>query len=124
MKRWESLVDKKIREAMERGEFDDLEGKGEPLDTSVNPFEDPELRLAHRILRNAGFAPSWIEERRDLDSEFENARRRLSSVWSVLQNAIGTVHEPGTQVRWQKALILFREETAELNRRIKAWNVK
>ena len=48
MKRWESLVDQKIREAMEQGEFDDLPGKGEPIDTSENPFEDPEMRLAHR----------------------------------------------------------------------------
>jgi hypothetical protein len=124
MKYWESLVDKKIREAMEQGEFDDLEGKGEPLDTSVNPFEDPDLRLAHRILRNAGFAPSWIEERRDLDSESENARRRLSSAWSVLQNARDTIHESGAQARWQKALVLFREEAGELNRRIKVWNLK
>jgi DnaJ family protein C protein 28 len=51
---------------MEQGEFDDLPGKGQPVDTSENPFEDPELRLAHRMLRNAGFAPAWIEERKDI----------------------------------------------------------
>jgi hypothetical protein len=28
MDRWESLVDRKIREAQERGDFDDLPGKG------------------------------------------------------------------------------------------------
>ena len=55
MKNWESLIDQKIREAMEQGEFDDLPGKGEPVDLSANPFEDPELRLAHRMLRSAGF---------------------------------------------------------------------
>jgi len=124
MKHWESLVDQKIREAMEQGEFDDLEGKGKPLDTSQNPFEDPELRLAHRILRNAGFAPSWIEERKDFDSEFEIARRQLSRVWLVLQNALGTENERGARARWEKALTSFRKEAAELNRRIKAWNLK
>ena len=50
MKHWESLIDQKIREAMEQGEFDDLPGKGKPVDTSENPFEDPEMRLAHRML--------------------------------------------------------------------------
>jgi DnaJ homolog subfamily C member 28 len=124
MKRWESLVDQKIREAMEQGEFDDLEGKGKPLDTSENPFEDPDLRLAHRVLRNAGFAPSWIEERKDLDAEFENARRHLSRAWSVLQNALGTDNELGARARWERALTEFRREAAELNRRIKAWNLK
>jgi DnaJ family protein C protein 28 len=124
MKHWESLIDQKIREAMERGEFDDLPGRGKPVDTSENPFEDPELRMAHRMLRNAGFAPSWIEERKDIDAEFESARHELSRVWTVLQNAIGTENQKGARVRWEKALTRFRTQTEELNRRIKAWNLK
>jgi DnaJ family protein C protein 28 len=124
MKRWESLIDQKIREAMERGEFDDLPGKGKPIDTSENPFEDPELRLAHRMLRNAGFAPSWIEERKDIDSEFENARQQMSRAWNVLQNALGTENERGPRARWEKALTSFRKQAAELNRRITSWNLK
>jgi DnaJ homolog subfamily C member 28 len=124
MGRWESLIDQKIREAMEQGEFDDLTGKGEPIDTSVNPFEDPEMRLAHRMLRNAGFAPSWIEERKDIDSEFENARRQLSRVWTVLQNALGTDNERGARARWEKAVVSFRRQAGDLNRRIVAWNLK
>jgi DnaJ family protein C protein 28 len=124
MKHWESLVDQKVREAMERGEFDDLPGKGKPVDTSENPFEDPELRMAHRMLRNAGFAPSWIEERKDIDAEFEVARQDLVRVWTVLQNAIGTENEKRARIRWEKALSLFRTQTGELNRRIKVWNLK
>lgn len=122
MKHWESLIDQKIREAMEQGEFDDLPGKGKPIDTSENPFEDPELRTAHRMLRNAGFAPSWIEERKDLEAEFERKRQQLSRVFAVLQNAVGTDNEQGARVRWEKALSLFRTQVGELNRRIKAWN--
>jgi len=124
MKHWESLIDQKIREAIERGEFDDLPGKGEPIDTSENPFEDPEMRLAHRMLRSAGFAPAWIEERKDIDSELEIARKELSRVWTVRQNALGTEHEAAAQTRWEKALGGFREQAAELNRRITAWNLK
>ncbi len=124
MKHWESLIDQKIREAMERGEFDGLPGKGKPIDTSENPFEDPEMRLAHRMLRNAGFAPSWIEERKDIDSEFEIARKELSRVWTVQQNAMGTEHERAARVRWEKTLTLFQEQARELNRRIVAWNLK
>lgn len=124
MGRWESLIDEKIREAMEQGEFDDLPGKGKPIDTSQNPFEDPEMRLAHRMLRNAGFAPSWIEERKDIDSELEIALHQLSRVWMILQNARGTDNESGARARWEKALTSFRGQAAELNRRIVAWNLK
>src|ERR1700686_1026410 len=124
MKHWESLIDQKIREAMEQGEFDDLPGKGKPVDTSENPFEDPELRLAHRMLRNVGFAPSWIEERKDINSEFENARNHLSRARTVLQKALGTENERGATARWEQALTLFREQAGELNQRIVAWNLK
>src|SRR6266487_4263229 len=124
MKPWESLIDQKIREAMEQGEFDDLPGKGKPVDTSENPFEDPEMRLAHRMLRNAGFAPSWIEERKDIDSKFEIARNQLARVWMVLQNTLGTENERGARIRWEKALSSFQKQTGDLNRRILAWNLK
>jgi Domain of unknown function (DUF1992) len=57
---WESLIDRQIREAMERGEFDDLPHQGAPL-----PLEDDRLAgdraMAFRMLREAGFAPPWIE---------------------------------------------------------------
>ena len=124
MKRWESLIDQKIREAMEQGEFDDLPGKGQPIDTSENPFEDPELRLAHRILRNAGFAPSWIEERKDIEAEFEIARNQLLKAWMILKKAQGTENETSAHVRWGKALNTFSQQVSELNGRIVAWNLK
>jgi len=124
VKDWESLIDKVIREAMERGEFDDLSGKGEPIDLSENPFEDPDWRMAHRILRNAGFAPSWIEERKDIDAELTLARVRLARFWTLRQDARNTQHENSALVRWQQELETFRKKIEELNRRISAWNLK
>ena len=57
---WESLIDRQIREATERGEFDELPHQGEPL-----PLEDDTLasdhEMAFRMLRDAGYAPPWIE---------------------------------------------------------------
>ncbi len=53
-------VDAMIRAAMQRGEFDNLPYKGEPI-----PFDDdravpPELRMAHRVLKNAGYVPGEV----------------------------------------------------------------
>jgi Domain of unknown function (DUF1992) len=69
MDEWHFIAERKIREAMEEGAFEHLDGTGEPLDLSENPFEDPAQRMAHRILRNNGFAPAWIEEGREIDAE-------------------------------------------------------
>lgn len=56
----ETLVERRIREAMEDGRFDDLPHQGQRL-----PLEDDSLSgdwaLAHRLLKNAGIAPAWIE---------------------------------------------------------------
>jgi hypothetical protein len=124
MDRWESLVDKKIREAMEAGEFDNLAGTGEPIDLTENPYEDPDWRTAHRMLRNAGFAPSWIEERKDIDAELEAARIVLARKWLILRNARGTRHEQSAGERWESAEAEFRTTASVLNRRIAAWNLK
>ena len=56
----ETLVERQIREAMDSGAFDDLPHQGVRL-----PLEDDspagDWALAHRMLRNAGAAPPWIE---------------------------------------------------------------
>ena len=52
-----ALVERKIAEAIARGEFDNLPGAGKPLDLDDDPLVPEELRVANRILRNAGFVP-------------------------------------------------------------------
>jgi len=122
MGRWESLIDQKIREAMEQGEFDDLPGKGEPIDLSENPFEAPDMRTAHRMLRNAGFAPAWIEERKDIDAEFEIAHTQLTRAWVLYQRAGGETNKEAS-ARWERKLKEFRAQMTDLNARITKWNL-
>jgi DnaJ family protein C protein 28 len=124
MNPWESLVDKKIREAIEAGEFDNLAGTGEPIDLSENPFEDRDWRTAYRLLRNAGFAPSWIEERKEIDAELSAARIVLARNWKIKLNARATRNARSADRRWEQALPSFHERLLELNRRIDAWNLK
>ena len=120
MDKWESVVEKLIRESMERGEFDNLSGAGEPIDLAENPFEDPELRTAHRLLRNAGFAPAWMEERKDIDAEFERARTTLERASQIYGR-----NEPLTaSANWQRAVQEFRQIVSELNQRIRIYNLK
>ncbi|HZS44041.1 MAG TPA: DUF1992 domain-containing protein [Blastocatellia bacterium] len=71
---------KRIEEAMERGEFDNLPGKGQPLDLSEDPFEHPEMRMANRVLRNAGVAPPEVSLRRELAELKEQLRKSKSEI--------------------------------------------
>lgn len=114
-----SSVEKQIREAMEAGAFDNLPGKGKPIDLSENPFEDPDLRTAHRLLRDAGFAPPFIEERKAIDAELEQGRKILARAWDIYQRQ-GGAGEPV----WERVHREFRELAAGLNKRIKTHNLK
>jgi len=76
------LVENQIQKAFKRGEFDNLEGAGSPIDLYENPFEPPELRMTFKILKDNDFAPYWIElgkeidnDIRDLWQEFERFKR-------------------------------------------------
>jgi DnaJ family protein C protein 28 len=117
MNRLESLTEKKLREAIENGEFDNLPGKGEPVDLQENPFEDPDLRVVHRLLRNAGFAPAWIEERKDIDVELERAQTKLLRAWELFG-------ERKSESEWERNVKEFREKVAELNQRVRIYNLK
>lgn len=58
---FEKAVEQIIREAMERGEFDNLPGKGKPIDLTAY-FDTPEeVRMAFSILKNAGMVPREVE---------------------------------------------------------------
>ncbi len=55
------LAERKLAEAVSRGELDNLPGAGEPLALVDDPLVPEDLRLAYRILKNAGFVPPEVE---------------------------------------------------------------
>lgn len=48
------IAERKIAEAMEAGEFDNLPGAGRPLPEDEIDLAPPEIRMVLRILRNSG----------------------------------------------------------------------
>jgi hypothetical protein len=70
---WEGHVEQSIRDAQERGEFDNLPGAGKPLDLEENPFAG-EWQSAFRMARNAGAAPLWVQLDREIASDLSNLR--------------------------------------------------
>jgi hypothetical protein len=64
---FEKIVEERIRRAFEAGEFDDLEGRGEPLALADDSTVPEELRLAFKILKNADCLPPEVELRKDIE---------------------------------------------------------
>ena len=63
---FERIAENRIREAIEAGEFDNLQGKGQPLTFEDESYIPPELRLAYKILKNADCLPPELELRREV----------------------------------------------------------
>jgi hypothetical protein len=80
------LAESRIAAAIEAGAFDDLPGAGKPLVLDDAPLVPDDLRVAHRILRNAGFLPPELAARRRacarlalLEARAEAAGRTLAA---------------------------------------------
>ena len=58
----DALVERRIQTAMARGQFDNLPGAGRPLAFDDDPLVPEELRVAFRLLKNAGFVPPELEK--------------------------------------------------------------
>ena len=59
-------VEAAIREAMARGDFDNLPGKGKPLDLSEWQKTPQHLRMSYSVLKNAGYSPAEIHTKKEM----------------------------------------------------------
>jgi hypothetical protein len=62
----DKIAETRITEAMQRGDFDNLPGAGCPLKIDGNQHIPQDLRVAYRILKNAGCIPPDLELRREI----------------------------------------------------------
>lgn len=67
----EHIAEERIRAAQENGEFDDLPGRGKPLDLDDDAHVPPELRMAWRVLKNAGCLPPELQAEREIRTTLE-----------------------------------------------------
>jgi DnaJ-like protein len=60
------LAEEKIKKAAERGDFDDLPGKGKPLELEDDSNVPEDLRLAYKVLKNAGYTPAEFDVKQEI----------------------------------------------------------
>ncbi|MFQ5790582.1 MAG: DUF1992 domain-containing protein [Acidobacteriota bacterium] len=60
------MAEEKIREGMDRGLFDDLSLAGKPLQLRGSSLVPHELRLAYKMLKDAGYLPPEMELRKEV----------------------------------------------------------
>ena len=125
-------VTKQIQEAMERGDFNNLPGKGKPQQRDDNPYIPPAVRTVNQMLKDNGFAPRWIEVDKEIRTETDQAQRLIENlkgrrerleaqlrVQPLKRDAIRSVFE----LERTRALEAYIVQLQQLNRKIQQWNL-
>lgn len=120
------IVDAMVRKAIEEGKFDNLKGKGQPLDLSSNAFADPEWALAFDMLQKEGFALPWMEKRKEIEATLEGARTVLarSAAWRKDKLAEGISKPRWIEDEWARAKEIFIETVTQINKQIADLNLE
>ncbi|HET7012011.1 MAG TPA: DUF1992 domain-containing protein [Anaerolineales bacterium] len=116
MSMWRRWAERKIEEAMQDGAFDDLPGRGRRLALDDEALVPEEWRLAFRVLRRGGFAPAWIELRKE-------AEARLLRACDDLRDA-AREHQGDMEPGWIRARLRFTDEIKEVNQLIDRANLE
>jgi hypothetical protein len=129
----ESLIERQIREAHERGDFDDLPLHGKPIPLQDNPYAG-DMALAYTMLKNAAVAPPWIEADKDArrlvddrDRLLERAsrasplshntyRRDLERIVAAHNAAVERVNAAAPTTRQHRRPMAVSDELAALER--------
>ena len=63
---FQKIIEERILKAQKSGEFDNLVGSGKPLNLKADFHISEDLRLAHKILKNADCLPPEIELKKEI----------------------------------------------------------
>lgn len=66
MWRTDRIAEKRIEAAISMGELDGLPGQGQPLRLEEDELVAPEIRMAYRVLKNAGYIPEEVILRKEI----------------------------------------------------------
>jgi len=82
-------AEERILEALEKGDFDNLPGRGKPLDLADDSNIPSDMRIAYKILKNAGYVPPEVQLQKEIATtrdllnnsrEEEEAYRRIQKL--------------------------------------------
>lgn len=119
-----SAIEEIIQQAMRRGDFDNLPGKGKPLELDADEFTGDDWELAHHLLKENGFAPEFIEIRQAIEKDLEAARADLRRACDWRKGAQDKGEpESYIQPEFERAQARYREAVADLNKRIRDYNL-
>lgn len=105
-----NIVEKRIWQSMEEGDFENLPGKGKPLDVSTNPHAAPDEDTLYRILSKNGCAPEWVELNKQIRNDAADWRTSLKKAWGYKINE--------NDAKWKESSEVLKIQMGAINNKV------
>ncbi|XP_062191045.1 uncharacterized protein LOC133894878 [Phragmites australis] len=110
-----NVVEQRIWHSMEEGHFENLPGKGKPLNLNSNPHADPAEDTLYRILSKNGCAPEWIELNKEIRGMIARWRSALRKAWANRSEDDGS--------NWNHDCRILQEQIRQINDKVFRYNL-
>ncbi len=117
------VAERKIQEAIEEGKFDNLPGKGKPIVFEEDAGVPLHIRMANKVLKNAGGLPDWVMVQRDILAEQQEItilRARLIREGEAKRSHLA--HLPSSHAQVTRFVEWHARSRANLLRKLKSVN--
>ena len=124
---WNNLIEDLIQDGKEQGIFDDLKGKGKPLDLKKSVY-GADRDLAHNLMKENDLTPAWIMSRNHILDDIETLRADIQRKWERHEREFRIIKDPvhrgGLTISWDDACQKWIEDIEKLNKQIGDYNLK
>lgn len=112
-------IEDQIQQAQQDGKFDNLRGQGKP-------FSHLDTDALVQLVKEQGFRPHFVELDAEIRAKTEIARQavRRTYEWVMQARGGGSIDRHYAQDEWRKALHIFDQRLAEINKLIKTFNLE
>ena len=107
-----NVAEQRIWQSMKEGQFENLPGKGKPLDLSINPHADPAEDTLFRILSKNGCAPEWVELNKEIRTQVNIWRFALKKAWANRCNQ--------SDPQWIESAEALKQQMSVINNKVRA----
>lgn len=124
---WNDLMEDLIEDGRRRGLFEDLPGKGKPLDLDANIYEGSNT-LANQIMKANDIKPVWLAQRIGVAEKIDELRQEMSRTWeryhAAFTHAQGESHRQALTIGWDDQCQRWQTNIDRLNKEIETYNLK
>jgi DnaJ family protein C protein 28 len=124
---WNDLMEDLIEDGRRRGLFEDLPGKGKPLDLEQNIYEGSSA-LANQLMKTNDIKPVWLSQRIGVSEKIDELRVEMRRTWTryraSFEQSQGETHRQALSLGWDDVCRRWQESIEKLNKEIATYNLK